>query len=34
VEVPAGKGRGAYINRFSREKDKEYEFLIKKTSQV
>lgn len=30
VEVPAGKGRGAYINRFSREKDKEYEFLIKR----
>jgi NAD+--asparagine ADP-ribosyltransferase len=29
ISVPAGRGRGAYINNISYFKDKEYEFLLK-----
>src|SRR5690606_24916723 len=32
ITVPAGKGRGAYINEISLYKDEEYEFLIKRGS--
>ena len=32
VEVPAGKGRGMYLNKYSKEKDSEYEFLIKRNA--
>lgn len=31
IEIPAGKGRGAYINQFAGDsRDTEYEFLIKR----
>ncbi|MCR4821226.1 MAG: hypothetical protein K5838_08910 [Elusimicrobiales bacterium] len=30
IEIPAGKGRGAYIDNLSKFKGKEYEFLIKR----
>lgn len=30
IDIPSGKGRGAYINEFSTFKDKEFEFLIPK----
>ena len=33
MDIPAGKGNGAYINELSHYKDKEYEFLIKRNSQ-
>lgn len=30
IEIPAGKGRGAYIDNLSKFKGKEYEFLVKR----
>ena len=32
IDVPSGKGRGAYINRLSGFQDTEYEFLIKRNA--
>ena len=32
INIPAGKGRGAYINDYSLYKNQEYEFLIKRNS--
>ena len=34
IDVPAGKGRGAYINALSEYKDVEYEFLLKRGTRV
>ena len=35
INVPKGKGRGAYINEFAGDKkDKEYEFLLQKGSSL
>lgn len=30
IEIPAGKGRGAYIDNLSKFKNREYEFLVKR----
>ena len=30
IEIPAGKGRGAYIDNLSKFKNREYEFLLKR----
>ncbi len=34
INIPKGKGRGAYINELSLKKDKEYEFLLQKNSKL
>ena len=34
INVPKGKGRGAYINNFSFKKDEEYEFLLQRNSNL
>ncbi|MCQ2438524.1 MAG: hypothetical protein MJ074_02030 [Oscillospiraceae bacterium] len=34
IIVPAGVGRGAYINNLSGFKDREYEFLIKRNASL